>query len=80
MTSVPSSLTNRVRPEQLREASLLFIIFMLITFFATQIDGYFSGTTFTRISTSFAIVAVLANFFPTRRAAGVDPTIALRYQ
>src|SRR5262245_29585430 len=60
MTTVPASLTNRVRPEQLREASLLFIIFLLITFFATQIDGYFSGTTFTRISTSFAIVAVLA--------------------
>lgn len=60
MTTVPTSLTNRVRPEQLREASLLFIIFLLIAFFATQIDGYFSGTTFTRISTSFAIVAVLA--------------------
>lgn len=32
----------------------------LLAVFATQIDGYLSGTTFTRISTSFAIVAVLA--------------------
>ena len=50
----------RFRPEQLREGSLLLIIAVLIAFFATQIDGYISGTTFTRISTSFAIVAVLA--------------------
>lgn len=55
-----ASLMRRFRPEQLREASLLLIIALLIAFFATQIDGYFSGTTFTRISTSFAIVAVLA--------------------
>jgi rhamnose transport system permease protein len=55
-----SRLATRFRPEQLREASLLLIIGLLIAFFATQIDGYFSGTTFTRISTSFAIVAVLA--------------------
>jgi rhamnose transport system permease protein len=53
-------LTARIRPEQLREASLLLIIAVLIMFFATQIDGYISGRLFTSISTSFAIVAVLA--------------------
>jgi rhamnose transport system permease protein len=60
MTSLSVRVTDRIRPEQLREASLLLIIALLIAFFATQIDGYLSGTTFTRISTSFAIVAVLA--------------------
>jgi rhamnose transport system permease protein len=51
---------TRFRPEQLREGSLVLIIALLIAFFATQSDNYLSGTTFTRISTSFAIVAVLA--------------------
>ena len=61
MTASPVAfVTSRVRPEQVREASLLVIIGLLVAFFATQIDGYLSGTTFTRISASFAIVAVLA--------------------
>ena len=61
MTASPVSIvTSRVRPEQVREASLVVIIVLLVAFFATQIDGYLSGTTFTRISASFAIVAVLA--------------------
>jgi rhamnose transport system permease protein len=55
-----SVLAARVRPEQLRELSLLVVIAAAILFFSTQIEGYLSGTTFTRISTSFAIVAVLA--------------------
>jgi rhamnose transport system permease protein len=53
-------IATRIRPEQLRELSLLLIIGVLIVAFATQIEGYLTGTTFTRISTSFAIVAVLA--------------------
>jgi rhamnose transport system permease protein len=61
MTVSPVTIvTSRVRPEQLREGSLVLIIVLLIAFFSTQIDGYLSGTTFTRISASFAIVAVLA--------------------
>ena len=61
MTVSPMTIvTSRVRPEQLREGSLVLIIVLLIAFFSTQIDGYLSGTTFTRISASFAIVAVLA--------------------
>ncbi len=61
MTASPVAfVTSRIRPEQVREASLVVIIVLLVAFFATQINGYLSGTTFTRISASFAIVAVLA--------------------
>jgi rhamnose transport system permease protein len=54
------AILSRVRPGQLRELSLVLVIGLMIAFFASQIDGYLSGTTFTRISTSFAIVAVVA--------------------
>jgi len=53
-------LLRYVRPEQLREATLVVIILAMLAFFATQIPGYLSGTTFTRISTSVAVVAVVA--------------------
>ena len=36
------------------------ITVLLVPFFATQIDGYLSGTTLTRVSTSFALVATVA--------------------
>jgi len=49
-----------VRPEQLRELTLVFIIIAVLAFFATQIPDYLSGRTFTRISTSVAVIAVVA--------------------
>ena len=49
-----------VRPEQIRELSLVLLIALAVLFFSTQIDGYFSGRTFNRIATSVAILAVVA--------------------
>ncbi|GAB4520658.1 MAG: ABC transporter permease [Anaerolineae bacterium] len=53
-------LTRFIRPEQVREFSLLVIIALVIVFFGTQIENYYSGRTFTRVSTSVAIIAVVA--------------------
>ena len=49
-----------LRPEQLRELSLVFLLIVTVLFFSTQIDGFFSGRTFGRISTTVAIIAVVA--------------------
>lgn len=49
-----------IRPEQIRELSLLIIIFIAILYFGTQIENYFIPRTFTRIATSVAIITVLA--------------------
>jgi rhamnose transport system permease protein len=51
---------RQLRPEQLRELTLVLIIVALAAFFATQIPDYLSSRTFTRISTSVAVVAVVA--------------------
>src|SRR5205085_430355 len=49
-----------IRPEQIRELVLLLLIIVAILIFGTQIDGYFSARTFTRIATSVAIITVVA--------------------
>lgn len=51
---------QRIRPERFRELALVVIIFALIAFFGSQIPDFVSGLTFTRISTSVAVIAVLA--------------------
>ena len=55
-----STILRYVRPEQLRELVLVLIIIVVAVFFATQIPDYFSGRTFTRVSTSVAVIAVVA--------------------
>ncbi|MEO5885336.1 MAG: ABC transporter permease [Candidatus Limnocylindrales bacterium] len=53
-------LLRHLRPEQLRELTLVLIIIAVVVFFATQIPDFVSARTFTRISTSVAVVAVVA--------------------
>jgi rhamnose transport system permease protein len=55
-----NAIRRRFRPEQIRELVLILVIVLLILFFATQINGYLSGRTFNRVSTSVAIIAVVA--------------------
>jgi rhamnose transport system permease protein len=51
---------NRFRPEQLRELVLLVLIALLVLFFGTQIDNYFTARTLNRVTSSVAIIAVVA--------------------
>lgn len=53
-------LFKRIRPEQIRELVLVLLIAGILLFFGSQIEGYFSGRFFTRISTSVAVLAVVA--------------------
>ena len=55
-----TTIRRMFRPEQVRELSLVLIIIAAVLFFGTQIDNYYSGRTFTRISTGAAIMAVVA--------------------
>jgi rhamnose transport system permease protein len=51
---------HRFQPEQIREFVLIALIIGIIIFFGTQIENYFNPRTFTRISTSVAVVAIVA--------------------
>lgn len=51
---------RRFRPEQIRELSLLLLILVAVLFFGTQVENYYSSRTFIRISTSVAILVVMA--------------------
>ncbi len=55
-----NALMRRFRPEQIRELVLVLLIFLVVIFFATQIENYLSPRFFNRISTSVAIIAVIA--------------------
>jgi rhamnose transport system permease protein len=51
---------RRFRPQQIRELVLVLLILLIIVFFGTQIDNYLNARFFNRISTSVAIIAVIA--------------------
>jgi rhamnose transport system permease protein len=53
-------LQRHIRPEQIREISLLILIIVAVIFFGTLISGYYTPRTFNRISTSVAIITVIA--------------------
>jgi rhamnose transport system permease protein len=53
-------LKRYVRPEQLRELSLVVLIVLIFLFFGSQIEGYFSPRIFNRVSNDVAIIAVVA--------------------
>jgi rhamnose transport system permease protein len=49
-----------IRPEQLRELSLVFLLILIFLFFGTQIQGYFSPLIFNRVTSDVAIMVVVA--------------------
>lgn len=55
-----STIRRYLRPEQVRELSLLVIIIVTIIIFGTQIDNFYSFRTFNRISSSVMIITVVA--------------------
>lgn len=49
-----------IRPDRIKELSLLFVIGLAIVVFSFLVDDYVSGRFFNRVTTSVAIIAVLA--------------------
>lgn len=55
-----NALKRWVRPEQIRELSLLALILVALLIFGSQIENFLSARTFNRIASSVAIVGVVA--------------------
>jgi rhamnose transport system permease protein len=53
-------LRRHVRPEQVRELSLLLLIIIAVLFFGSLIDGYYTSRTFNRIASSVAVITIVA--------------------
>ena len=53
-------LLHSLRPETVREWVLLLLLALIVFFFGTQIDNYYTSRTFNRISVGAAIIAVVA--------------------
>ena len=53
-------LQRHVRPEQIRELSLLLLIVVAVLIFGSQIDNYYNSRTFNRVASSVAIITVVA--------------------
>jgi rhamnose transport system permease protein len=54
------SLLHRISPQTLRLLVLIGVIVLLLVFFASQIEGYLNGRLFNRISSSVAVMALIA--------------------
>lgn len=53
-------LQRHIRPEQIRELSLLLLIIVAVLIFGSLIPGYYTSRTFNRIASSVAIITVVA--------------------
>lgn len=53
-------LQRHVRPEQVRELSLLLLIIVAVIVFGSMIDNYYTSRTFNRIASSVAIITIVA--------------------
>jgi len=54
------TLLHRISPQGLRLLALLAVLLLVVVFFASQIEGYLNGRLFNRISSSVAIMALIA--------------------
>lgn len=55
-----NALRRSLRPEQIRELSLVLLIVVVLLFFSTQVENFLSARFFVRVTTSIAILAVVA--------------------